>query len=131
MKDVNKIILIGRLGADPIQRDTKTGNTVVHFPLATSRKLKEADAEEKPAEETQWHRVVVWGRLGEICAQYLKKGHSVYVEGSVRSHKYETKEGEARMAFEVYAEDVNFLGRPHRARNPGEDSGQELAATGS
>ncbi|MCM2279661.1 MAG: single-stranded DNA-binding protein [Oligoflexia bacterium] len=107
MKDVNKVILIGRLGSDPIQRETKSGVAVVHFPLATSRRLKEGDQES--TEETQWHRIVAWGKQGELCAQYLKKGQTVFVEGSMRSHKYETKSGDARMSFEVHLENVSFL----------------------
>lgn len=114
MKDVNKVILIGRLGADPIQRETKNGVPVVHFPVATSRRLRDdaADGEtaEAPKEETQWHRIVAWGKQGEICAQYLKKGHPVFVEGSLRSHKYDGKDGNTRLAFEIHAENVSFLG---------------------
>ncbi|MCM2322146.1 MAG: single-stranded DNA-binding protein [Oligoflexia bacterium] len=116
MKDVNKVILIGRLGADPVQRETKAGVPVVHFPVATSRRVREGDQEGAggengfPNEETQWHRVVAWGKQGELCAQYLRKGQTVFVEGSMRSHKYETKTGESRMSFEVHLENVSFLG---------------------
>jgi single-strand DNA-binding protein len=113
MKDVNKIILIGRLGADPVLRETKTGAVVVHFPVATSRRVKstEPSEDETPkTEETQWHRIVAWGRQGEACAQYLKKGQKVYVEGSVLSRKYEAKDGTEKMSFEVIAETVSFLG---------------------
>jgi len=114
MKDVNKIILVGRLGADPVLRDTKNGLSVTQFPLATSRWLKEAATEtenQEGAEKTQWHRVIAWGKQAEACSQFLKKGDSVYVEGSVRTHKYETKDGDSRMAFEVHAETVSFLGK--------------------
>jgi single-strand DNA-binding protein len=115
MKDVNKIILIGRLGADPILRETKTGAVVVHFPVATARRVKPTEpTDEEPktekTEETQWHRIVAWGRQGETCAQYLKKGQKVYVEGSILSRKYEAKDGSERMSFEVIAETVSFLG---------------------
>ena len=112
MKDVNKIILIGRLGADPILRETKTGAVVVHFPVATSRRVKstEPSESEPKTEETQWHRIVAWGRQGETCAQYLKKGQKVYVEGSILSRKYEAKDGTEKMSFEVIAETVSFLG---------------------
>lgn len=119
MKDVNKVFLIGRLGADPIQRETKNGVAVVHFPLATTRRIQVAagnpgqTGSESPnlMEETQWHRIVTWGKQGETCAQFLKKGASVYIEGSMRSHKYEGKDGQSRMAFEVHAEEVSFLGK--------------------
>lgn len=115
MKDVNKIILIGRLGADPILRETKSGAVVVHFPVATSRRVKgtePSDSEDGKTfvEETQWHRIVAWGPQGEACAQYLKKGQQVYVEGSVLSRKYEGKDKTERMSFEVIAENVSFLG---------------------
>lgn len=112
MKDVNKIILIGRLGADPVLRETKTGAVVVHFPVATSRRVKstEPNEDETKVEETQWHRIVAWGRQGETCAQYLRKGQKVYVEGSILSRKYEGKDGNERMSFEVIADTVSFLG---------------------
>jgi single-strand DNA-binding protein len=112
MKDVNKIILIGRLGSDPVLRETKTGAVVVHFPVATSRRVKstEPSEEEPKTEETQWHRIVAWGRQGEACAQYLKKGQKVYVEGSILSRKYEAKDGTEKMSFEVIADTVSFLG---------------------
>ena len=124
MKDVNKVILIGRLGADPIQRETKSGTSVVHFPMATSRKFREgAEGEgETSREETQWHRVVAWGKQGEVCAQYLRKGQPVYVEGMIRSRKYDGKDGVGRVAFEVHADNVSFLngGRPARAEDAAE-----------
>ncbi|MGK5082950.1 single-stranded DNA-binding protein [Bdellovibrionota bacterium FG-1] len=113
MKDVNKILLIGRLGANPVQRETKNGLAVVHFPLATSRRVAEqgSDAQAVEKEETQWHRVVVWGKQAEACHQYLEKGQAVFVEGMVRTRKYTAKSGEARFVFEVHADHVSFLGR--------------------
>ena len=112
MKDINKIILIGRLGANPILRETKTGAVVVNFSISTSRRVKSTDASETEpmTEETQWHRIVAWGRQGEMCAQYLTKGEKVYVEGSVLSQKYVGKDGKERVSFEVIAETVSFLG---------------------
>jgi single-strand DNA-binding protein len=115
MKDVNKVILVGRVGVDPVQRATKNGTSVVNFPLATSRWVKDAAAEGVEGEatskgdETQWHRIVVWGKQGEVCAQHLKKGEPVYVEGSLRSRQYTLQDGSKRMAFEVHAENVSFL----------------------
>ena len=113
MKDVNKVFLIGRLGNDPIQRETKNGTTVVHFSMATSRRLRsEEDAAEDalPVEETQWHQIVSWGKQGELCAQYLKKGSPVFIEGSIRMHKYTAKDGASKNAFEINADNVSFLG---------------------
>ncbi len=115
MRDVNKMIILGRLGSDPIQRQTKTGLSVVHLSVATSRRtLAEGSqsATEGPQylEETQWHKVVVWGKQGEACAQYLKKGNLVYIEGSIRSRNYEDKEGQRKVSFDIHAETVSFLG---------------------
>lgn len=122
MKDVNKIILIGRLGADPVRRETKKGIAVVNFPLATTRRVRrDADDENGSVEEeTQWHRIVVWNRQAEVCAQYLKKGDPVYVEGEVRSHRYQDKEGVNRTSFEVHSERVGFLGKSRRPDGPTE-----------
>lgn len=141
MQDVNKVFLIGRLGADPIQKETKTGLVVVHLSLATSRLLRsqyedapseeetgegagerDGDAERK-ARETIWHRVVVWGKQAENCVKYLKKGHTVFVEGSIRCHKYETKKGESRLFFEVNANSVVFL---HASRRVTQEEPMEI-----
>lgn len=124
MKDVNRVTLLGRLGADPIRRETHAGRAVVQFPVATSRRYRvndgAADAEssdEAPKttewqEETQWHRVVVWGKQAEACAQYLKKGQPIYIEGSLRSRKFEDQEGIERYSFEVHAETFSFISAP-------------------
>ncbi len=108
MKDVNKVILVGRLGTDPILRKTNAGMSVANFPLATSRKFA-TEGSELPTSVTQWHSIVCWGKSGEACAQYLKKGTAVYVEGSIRTSKYTDKEGLERYSFEIHAEDVSFL----------------------
>ncbi|OFZ69462.1 MAG: hypothetical protein A3K03_02430 [Bdellovibrionales bacterium RIFOXYD1_FULL_44_7] len=122
MTDVNKILLIGRLGTDPVQRTTKNGSPVVHFSLATSRRFKSAEAEE-PMRETQWHNIVAWGKQGEACAQYLKKGSSVFIEGVVKTRKYEDKEGAKRVSFEVHAQHVNFLGSKSRQTDQIDEQG--------
>jgi single-strand DNA-binding protein len=141
MKDVNKVILVGRLGKDPVQTATKKGTTVVHFPLATSRRVSSEQEGEGglepgarppgtyPKEETQWHRVVAWGKQGELCAQFLKKGQPVYVEGSYRSRKYQTQDGQERYMHEVHAESVVFLSQRRRAPEASEESAP-LEATG-
>lgn len=113
MKDLNRVILIGRLGADPVQRETRGGIQVTHFSVATSRR-KRAESSggdaEAHAEETVWHQVVVWSRQAEHCAQYLRKGSPIYVEGSIRTRRYQDKEGTQRTAFEIHANNVGFLG---------------------
>ena len=132
MKDVNKIFIMGRLGADPVSRETKAGVRVVNFPVATSRRLRAVENpvseveeedhglgrdESKEAvrnEETQWHRIVAWGKQGENCSQYLRKGDGVFIEGSVRTRKFQLQDGTDRFTFEVHAESVSFLGRANR-----------------
>ena len=169
MRDINKVILLGRLGADPIRRVTKVGTAVVHFSVATKRRyLREGagssaefttpplnapnaesivDLSLAPAgeaesndsgvaaalssapyesfgsrnavsasspdpvkvEETQWHRIVSWGKLGDNCAQYLKKGNSVYVEEALRTHSYNDKAGAQKWSTEIVAETISFL----------------------
>lgn len=116
MRDMNRVILIGRLGKDPVLRETKNGVSVVQFTLATSRKLRASEPAEPGSataaliEKTEWHRIVAWGAEAERCAQYLKKGEAVCVEGEIRSHSYNDKEGTVRLAFEVHADTVRFLG---------------------
>ncbi|MBI2711541.1 MAG: single-stranded DNA-binding protein [Bdellovibrio sp.] len=124
MLDINKVILVGRLGGNPISRKTKSGLAVTHFSLATSRKFeKEAipteggpneprtseSVESQKTEETQWHQIVSWGKLAESNAQYLRKGNAVYVEGSIRSHSYKDKQGNEKTAFEIHAETISYL----------------------
>lgn len=119
MTDLNKVILVGRLGSEPEQRTTKNGVSVVHFSLATSHRTKDGKAdptneEGVPQKETQWHKIVAWGRQGEACKQYLHKGHSVLVEGMMKTRKYTNKDGQSRSSFEVHANKVNFLGSPQQ-----------------
>jgi single-strand DNA-binding protein len=105
MKSVNKIILVGNVAADPESRQTNKGETVTTFPLATERDFT-SNGEKKKV--TDFHRVVAWGKLGEICAKYLEKGKAVYVEGLVLNRAYE-EEGERRYVTEIRAEEVNML----------------------
>jgi single-strand DNA-binding protein len=118
MRDVNKVILLGRLGKDPIGRNTRTGTTVVTFSVATKNRFSKASQVTgvgtltPPAivEETQWHKVVSWGKLAEACSQFLKKGNSVYVEGSLHLRQYEDKNKVTRTSAEIHAETISFLG---------------------
>jgi len=105
---VNKVILVGNLGQDPELRHTSGGAAVATLSVATSRKWK--DKNDKLQEETEWHKVVVWNKQGEACAQYLAKGKQVYVEGRIHTNKYEDKEGVTRYSTEIIAENVKFLG---------------------
>jgi single-strand DNA-binding protein len=105
MKSVNKLILVGNLAADPEVRQTSKGTTVATFPVATQRDFT-SNGEKKKV--TDFHRVVAWGKLAEICGKYLEKGKAVYVEGLILNRAYE-KEGERRYVTEIRAEEVNML----------------------
>lgn len=105
MRSVNKVILVGHLAADPEQTETKTGRVRVTFPLATHRDTT-SDGVQK--EVTDYHRVVTWGTLAEVCAKYLGKGQGVYVEGTILNRAYE-KDGERKYVTEIRAEEVNML----------------------
>jgi len=108
MSSVNKVILIGNLGRDPELSHTKSGQPVCKLSLATSRKWKNKQSHEMQ-EETEWHRVTVWGKSAEHCNSYLAKGRSCYVEGRLKTSTYE-KNGEKRYSTEIVADVVQFLG---------------------
>jgi single-strand DNA-binding protein len=103
---LNKVMLIGNLGADPELRRTEGGDAVVTLSVATNEKWKDKSGEQK--EQTEWHRVVVWGKLAELCDQYLSKGRQVYVEGKNQTRQWE-KDGVVRYTTEVKAYQVKFL----------------------
>ena len=109
MAGINKVILIGRLGSDPEVRYTPSGVAVANFNIATSEEWKDKDTGEK-RERTEWHRIVVWRRLGEICGEYLSKGRQVYVEGRLQTRDWEDRDGNKRYTTEIVANDVQFLG---------------------
>ena len=104
---INKVILIGNLGADPEVRYAQNGTAVANFRLATTEtwKSKEGVKEEK----TEWHRVVAFARLGEICGEYLSKGSRVYVEGRLQTRKWEDKDGNTRFTTEIIAKEMKML----------------------
>ena len=110
MAGINKVILIGNLGSDPEVRYTPSGVAVAQFNIATSEEWKDKDSGEK-RERTEWHRIVAWRRLGEICGEYLSKGQQVYVEGRIQTNAWEDKEGNKRYTTEIIANTVQFLGR--------------------
>jgi single-strand DNA-binding protein len=109
MASVNKVILIGNLGRDPELRYTKNGQAVANFTLATTERFSPREGGEA-REQTEWHRIVTWGKTAENCAQYLSKGRSVYVEGRIQSREWEDKDGNKRSTTEVVAQRVQFLG---------------------
>ncbi len=104
---VNKVMLIGRLGADPEVRYAPSGNAVANFNMATNRTSK--DKEGKSQEQTDWHRIAAWGRLAEFAKQYLRKGMRVYVEGRLQYRDWQDQNGAKRNATEIIANDIQIL----------------------
>jgi single-strand DNA-binding protein len=109
MASLNKVQIIGNLGRDPEVRYTPNGNAVCNVSVATTRAWKNKDSGEKQ-EETEWHRVVFYDRLAEIAGEYLKKGRSVYVEGRLKTRKWQDKEGKEQYTTEIVAVDMQMLG---------------------
>lgn len=109
MASVNKVILIGNLGADPETRYTPNGDQVTNIRIATTEVIKDKTSGDK-RELTEWHRVVFFGRLAEIAGQYLKKGRQVYVEGRIRTNKWQDKDGNDRYTTEIVANEMKMLG---------------------
>jgi single-strand DNA-binding protein len=109
MASVNKVILVGNLGKDPETRYATSGAAICNITLATSRQWKDKTSGEK-REETEWHRVVFYDRLAEIAGEYLKKGRPVYVEGRLKTRKWQDKEGQDRYTTEIIAEEMQLLG---------------------
>lgn len=116
---VNKVLLIGRLGADPELRYTADGVPVATFNVATSETFKDRSGTKQ--ERTEWHRVVAWRKLGEISGEYLKKGKLVYIEGKIQSREYEAKDGTKRKTFEIIASEMKMLGTAGDGRQAGEE----------
>jgi len=107
---INKVILVGRLGKDPEVRSTPSGTSVAKFSLATDERFTDKNGEKQ--ERTEWHNIVAWGKLGEICGQYLKKGKLVYIEGSIRTDSWDDKEsGQKKYRTEIVANTMKMLER--------------------
>ncbi len=105
---VNKVILVGNLGADPDMRFTPSGQGVCELRVATSESWNDKNGQRQ--ERVEWHRIVVWGKRAEVCSKYLSKGRQVYVEGRIQTRTYDDKDGNKRYITEVIANDVQFLG---------------------
>jgi len=108
-RGVNKVILVGNLGADPETRAMPSGMTVCNLRIATSESWKDRQSGEQQ-ERTEWHRVALFGRLGEVAGEYLHKGSQVYIEGSLRTRKWQDKQGQERYTTEIIASDMQMLG---------------------
>ncbi len=109
MYGINKVILVGNLGSDPEIRKTANQQTVTQFSLATSESWINREGERQ--EKTEWHRVVIWGKLAETCAKHLNKGRQVFIEGRLQTRSWETEQGQKRFTTEVVASQVVFLGK--------------------
>ncbi len=107
MAGLNKVMVIGNLGADPEMRYTADGSAVTNFNVAASRRYTASDGERK--EDTEWFRIVVFAKLAELCNQYLQKGRRVYIEGRLQTRSWEGQDGQKRYTTEVVAQDVQFL----------------------
>ena len=108
MRGVNKVILVGTLGRDPETKTFPSGGSVTQFSIATSESWKDKNTGE-PREETEWHRIVLNNRLGEVAQQYLRKGSKVYIEGSLRTRKWTDKEGVERYSTEIRGDSMQML----------------------
>ena len=119
---VNKVILVGRLGRDPETRYMPNGDAITNFSLATDEQWRDRNGERQT--RTEWHNVSLYGKLGEIANQYLRKGSQVFIEGKIQSRKYTGKDGIERTAYDIIGNEMKMLGN----RNDGSDSGNNNAA---
>ena len=124
---VNKVILIGNLGRDPEVRYTPGGQAVANFTVATNEAW--TDKQGQKQERTEWHRIVVWGKLAELCGEYLSKGRQAYIEGRIQTREWTNKEGAKQYTTEVVANQVLFLGGGGE-RGQGRGAGRSGAGTG-
>ncbi len=113
---VNRVILIGRLGRDPEVKYTPSGAAVAKFSLATDESFKDRSGEMQ--KHTEWHNIVAWSKLAEICGQYLTKGKLVYIEGSIRSRQWEDQAGNKRTSYEIIARSMQMLGSRAESERP-------------
>ena len=120
MASINKVILIGNLGRDPEVRYTPSGTAVANFSIATTENWTNKDGEKES--HTEWHRIVAWGRLGEICGEYLSRGKQVYIEGRIRTNEWEDQEGNKRQNKEIVALTMQMLGSRAQAEPSSDES---------
>lgn len=120
-RGVNKVILLGNLGQDPEMKYMPSGGAVVNLRIATNESYK--DREGNQVERTEWHTVVMFNKLAEIAGQYLKKGRSVYIEGSLRTRKWQDKSGQERYSTEIVANEMQMIGGGGGSASMGEDGG--------
>lgn len=128
MSSVNKVILVGRLGKDPEVKYTPNGAPVAKFTLATDEVFKDRAGEQQ--RRTEWHTIIAWNKLAEICGEYLVKGKQVYIEGSIRSRQWEDQSGNKRTAYEIVARDMRMLGSRADSERAGAAPSRGAAAPG-
>ena len=115
MSGVNKAIIVGRLGSDPEMKTVTSGQTVCRLSVATSENWTDRDGQKQ--EKTEWHRIVVWGRMAEVCGQHLSKGRQVYLEGRLQTRSWEDQQGQKKYTTEIVATTVQFLGSNDRSQS--------------
>lgn len=121
-RGLNKVMIIGNLGKEPELRYTPSGRPVTTFSVAVSRSWKSSNGEHRS--ETEWFKIVAWGKLAEICKEYLHKGQQVYIEGRLQTRQWEDKEGQQRTTVELIANEMTMLGE-RRDKAPAEESAAE------
>ena len=129
-RGINKVILVGTLGADPDTRYTPSNAAVTNLSLATNESWKDKQSGEQK-EKTEWHRIVMFNRLAEIASEYLRKGSQIYIEGKIQTRKWEDKEGKDSWTTEIVANEMQMLGGRASGGNSGGASGSEFASSGS
>jgi single-strand DNA-binding protein len=129
-RGINKVILIGNLGADPESRTTPGGLTVTNIRVATTEKRKDRQSGDL-VEETEWHRVVMFDRLAEVAREYLRKGSQVYIEGQIRTNKWQDKDGNDRYTTEIIGREMQMIGgRPGSGAPAGDDEEYRSSSAG-
>lgn len=126
---VNKVILVGNLGKDPELRYTASGTAVATFSLATTERFKDRDGSQQ--EKTEWHNIVAWRQLAEICGKYLHKGKQVYIEGKIQTRSYDDRDGNKRYITEIVVDQMQMLGRAgdEGGQGGGYGGGRQQSAT--
>jgi len=126
MRSLNKVLLIGNLGSDPEIRHTPSGAAVANFRLATNEVFNDRSGNRQT--RTEWHRIVAWSKLAEICGQYLRKGRQVYIEGRIQSRQWDDQQGQRRYTTEIVATNMIMLGGRGEGEATYEPEGAEVAA---
>ena len=128
MAGVNKVIIVGRLGSDPEVKAVSSGQNVARLSVATSDSWTDKSGEKQ--ERTEWHRIVVWGNLADLCGRYLSKGRQVYLEGRLQTRSYEDQQGQKKYTTEIVAQTVQFLGSDGKSQDestePNLDTSDEI-----